>query len=357
MSAKVLFIGIHRPMRSPSQRFRFEQYIAHLNANGFDCKQAFLLNAKDDKVFYAKGNYLGKLWILLKSIYILTVEAFFKRYDVVYVQREAFMLGSVFFERQFAKRSKLIFDFDDAIWIPAVSANNQSLSFLKDFGKTAKIISFSDMVFAGNEYLADYARQYNQNVKIVPTTLDTDYHRPSNVPKEKICIGWCGSFSTIPHFQYAEPILEAIYQKYGDKVYFKVIGDANYKNEKLNIQGVAWSLKEEVSGLSEFDIGIMPLPEDKWTKGKCGFKGLSFMSMAIPTIMSAVGVNKDIIQDGENGFLASSTEEWIEKLSLLVEKADLRKKIGAKGRETVLNQYSVLANQELYLRCFNEVSA
>ncbi len=357
MAKKILFIGLHRPMRSPSQRFRFEQYIDYLSANDFECKQAYLLNAHDDKIFYSQGHYLGKVLILIKSILILIREAFFSKYKVVYVQREAFMLGTAFFEKQFAKRSKLIFDFDDAIWIPAVSTNNQSLSFLKNASKTSQIITVADMVFAGNTYLADYAAQYNNNVKIIPTTLNTDYHKKTKTkaPNKPICIGWSGSFSTIPHFESAIPILLQLKQKYGDKIYFKVIGDAQFKNEDLNIKGVAWTLDSEIKELEEFDIGIMPLPDDQWTKGKCAFKGLSYMAMGIPTVMSAVGVNAEVVAEGENGFLIHKQEEWITKLSALIENKELREQIGAKGRQTVLERYSVEANKGLYLRYFKEV--
>lgn len=344
-------------MRSPSQRFRFEQYVAYLEQHGFDCKHSYLLGEKEDKIFYQKGNYLGKIWVLIRSILILIKEAFFKKYDIVYVQREAFMLGTTFFERQFARKSKLIFDFDDAIWIPVISSNNKSLSFLKNADKTKDLIKISDMVLAGNQYLADYALQFNDNVKIVPTTLDTNNHKPTKSigEKEKICIGWSGSFSTIPHLEYALPILEHLKSKYGDKIYFKVIGDANYQYPKLDIQGIGWTLEREIEELQEFDIGIMPLPDDKWTKGKCGFKGLSFMALGLPVVMSDVGVNSDIIDDGENGFLANTTEEWIEKLSLLIENKNLCTKMGLAGRQTVLADYSVLANRDKYVRYFKEV--
>jgi glycosyltransferase involved in cell wall biosynthesis len=315
------------------------------------------LGKKQDKIFYQKGNYLGKIGVLIRSILILFREAFFRKYDIVYVQREAFMLGTTFFERQFARKSKLIFDFDDAIWIPVISTNNQSLSFLKNSSKTKELISLADMVFAGNAYLADYAKKYNEVVKIVPTTLDTTNHCPSPLKKQtnRICIGWSGSFSTIPHFEFALPILEKLKDKYGDRIYFKVIGDANYTYPRLDIQGIAWSLDTEIEALREFDIGIMPLPDDQWTKGKCGFKGLSFMSLGLPVILSDVGVNGDIIEDGTNGFLANTTEEWIEKLSLLVENEQLRQDLGAAGRKTILERYSVLANRDQYVRYFNEV--
>ena len=143
----------------------------------------------------------------------------------------------------------------------------------------------------------------------------------------------------------------------GDTVYFKVIGDGNYKNEDLEIQGIPWRKATELEDLSEIDIGIMPLPNDEWTKGKCGLKGLQYMALEIATIMSPVGVNNQIIEDGENGFLAENIEEWVEKINQLVQDPTLRNKLGKNGRKTVVDHFSVEANKTLYLRYFNELIA
>jgi glycosyltransferase involved in cell wall biosynthesis len=278
-------------------------------------------------------------------------------YDIVFIQREAIMFRSALFEKAFQKRTKLIFDFDDAIWLMDVSDGNKHWKWLKNPAKTSRIIELSDMVFAGNKYLADYALQFNKNVKIIPTTIDTDYHKKNinTLPKKKICIGRTGSNTTIKHFIMAEPFLEKIKMKFGDKIYFKLIGSDNYKNPKLDIQGIKWNLNTEIDDLSEIDIGIMPLPDDEWSKGKCGFKGLQYMAMEIPTVMSAVGVNKEIIEDGSNGFLASTENEWIEKLSLLIESKELRNKFGVNGRKTVVEKYSVYSQKQRYLDYFSEL--
>jgi glycosyltransferase involved in cell wall biosynthesis len=362
MNKRVLFVCLHRPDRSPSQRFRFEQYIGYLEANGYSCYQSYLLNAKEDKAFYQAGNYARKAFILAKSTFKRLRETFFGKYDLVFVQRECYLLGTSYFESKFGQKSKMIFDFDDSIWMHQtgeVKSANKALYFLKNPSKTKDIIQASDMVFAGNNYLAEYARQYNDNVRVVPTTIDTEeYQRiPINKSKEgAICIGWSGSFSTIIHFQYLLPALENLKEKYGDRIYFKVIGDGSYRNEKLGIAGLPWIKETETKDLSEIDIGVMPLPDDKWTEGKCGLKGLQYMALRIPTLMSPVGVNKDIIREGENGFLAHEMKEWVYKISLLVEDELLRKKIGDAGRKTVVDHYSVTANKEFYLKYFNELT-
>lgn len=356
---KILFIAAHRPDRSPSQRYRFEQYFNFLRVNGYTCELSYIISEKDDHVFYSPGNMIGKLFITMKSAFIRWKDI--KRcdcVDIVFVQREAFMTGSAFFEKQFAKsKAKLVFDFDDSIWLLDTSEANRKWEWLKSAKKTGEIIRISDLVFAGNSYLANYASQFNPAVKVIPTTIDTDiFKRKTEYQnKERICIGWSGSHTTIKHFEKAVPFLKKIKEKYGNKVFFKVMGDELYSNKDLNIKGIPWTNKTETEILESFDIGIMPLPDDQWAKGKCGLKGLSYMAFELPTIMSKVGVNTEIINDGTNGFLAATEEEWIHKLSQLIDSFELRKQLGVQGRKTVEEKYSVSSQKNKYLEYFNEL--
>lgn len=356
---KILCIVPHRPNRSPGQRFRIEQYLTYLKKNGFSIKYSYIVSEKDDKIFYSKGNYIYKLWIILKSFFRRFRDVFLAfKYDIIFIYREANFLGIAFFERMFKlSGAKIIFDFDDAIWINDVSDGNQNLKWLKRPSKTADIIKLSDLVFAGNNYLADYARKYNLNTKVVPTTIDTSYHNgiTKDYNKKPICIGWTGSLTTIKHFETAIPFLKTIKEKYGNKVYFKIIVDIDYEVAELNLKSTRWSIENEISDLAEIDIGIMPLPNDQWSKGKCGFKGLQYMSLGIPTIMSPVGVNTEIIEDGVNGFLADNEEEWIEKISKLIESSVLRENLGSKGKNTISKRYSVVSQKDKYVDYFNSL--
>jgi glycosyltransferase involved in cell wall biosynthesis len=355
---KVLILCLHRPNRSPSQRFRFEEFLPYLEQNGYEFDFSYLLSEKDDKIFYRPGHAWQKAGIVIKSTWKRWVESLTARkYDLVYVQREAFMLGTSYFEKAISKKTPLIFDFDDSVWMQNVSEANKKLNFLKDASKTSKLIQCATKVFAGNEYLADYARQYNKDVVIVPTTIDTDIYKRTEVPATgKICIGWSGSFSTIQHFSLAIPALKRIKEKYGDKVWFKIIGDGNYYCEELQTAGLPWIAATEIEDLSAIDIGIMPLPDDEWAKGKCGLKGLQYMALSVPTLMSPVGVNKDIIQQGVNGFLPATEDEWVKYISLLVEDASLRKQVGDAGRKTVVEKYSSDAWKKSYVDYFNEAA-
>jgi glycosyltransferase involved in cell wall biosynthesis len=151
--------------------------------------------------------------------------------------------------------------------------------------------------------------------------------------------------------------LKKIKDKFGDRVSFKIIGDKNYYCAELDTKGDAWIASTEIDDLSQIDIGIMPLPDDEWAKGKCGLKGLQYMALEIPTLMSPVGVNTEIIQNGVNGFLPDTENEWVETLSALIENAALRERTGKAGRQTVIDKYSVLAWKQKYLDNFNKLTA
>lgn len=356
---KILFVVAHRINRSPGQRFRFEQYFEYLKNNNYQITYSNIISEKDDAILYSKGKYLQKFFILIKSTLIRTKDVLHaNKFDIVFIYRECLMAGSPIFEYLFSlSKTKIIFDFDDAIWLNDVSEGNNNLKWLKKPSKTSKIIKMSHLVFAGNKYLADYAMKYNNNVKIIPTTINTNYHKRINSAKidSPVCIGWTGTSTTLKHFEHAIPILTHLKDKYKNKIYFKVIVNFPYKVEKLNLVATNWCIDTEIEDLAEFDIGIMPLPDDEWAKGKCGFKGLQYMAMEIPTVMSPVGVNEEIIQDGVNGFLANDDNEWIDKLSMLIDDVNLRNTLGNNGRQTVIDKYSVDSLKENYIKYLNEL--
>lgn len=345
MGKKILAIVQHRKGRSPGQRFRFEQYLPYLESNGYEITFSNIISEKDDAIFYSKGHYFKKLLIVVKSFFHRLKDV--KRaslHDIVFIYREAYMLGTTYFEKKMSKKNiPIVFDFDDSIWLNDTSEGNKKLAWMKKPEKTSEICQLSNLVMIGNQYLADYSKKFNQNVMIVPTTIDMNYHIALNKTqeKEKICIGWTGTTTTLKHFDTAIPILKKIKEKYQNSVYFKVIVDSDEWKRDIEVKLVKWTKKSEIDDLSEFDIGIMPLPDDDWSKGKCGFKGLQCMSMKIPVVMSPVGMNNDLIKHGENGFLANTQQEWFDYLCELIDSFELRQKIGARGYETVKDNYSV----------------
>ena len=358
--SKILFLVAHRPGRSPGQRFRFEQYLDFLQQKGFNYEISFLLNEEDDACFYSKGHYFRKLGIFFKSIRIrLNDVRRSSEFDVIFIYREAVMFGSAWFERRLKRKgARMILDFDDAIWLMDVSEGNRNLRWLKKPSKTSGILKLMGKAIVGNSFLAAYASAFNKDVWVIPTTIDTDIFKRLNLPKnpEKIYIGWIGSHTTMKHFELALGVLKMLNEKYPGKISIKLISDTNYPTDDIAIDFCKWNKDTEIADLSAIDIGIMPLPDNDWARGKCGFKGLQYMALEIPAVMSPVGVNIEIIQDGVNGFLASSEEEWIMKLSMLIESAELRERIGKAGRQTVVENYSYERWKGEFLKCLKEAT-
>ena len=358
---KILFLTPYPLHKAPSQRFRFEQYLSFLQQNGFHCFSEPFLNESTWNIFYKKGNYFKKAGGICKG-FVNRIKLLFKikEFDVIFIHREACFIGPAIFEWAYSllATKKIIFDFDDAIWLRDVSDANVALGWLKAPSKTSDIIRKAGSIIAGNAYLASYAKKFNQNTFIIPTTIDTNYHKPKvkGGTKNYITLGWTGSSTTIKHFEEIIPVLEKIQNKYDQKVKILLISNKSLKSETISLEFIPWNKETEIDDLAKIDIGIMPLPDDKWSKGKCGFKGLQYMAMGIPTIMSPVGVNKEIIENVINGYLASTEEEWIEKLSLLIENPELREKTGKAGRQTVIERYSVESQKENYLAVFNSIT-
>ncbi len=357
----VLFIAAHRPDRSPSQRYRFEQFAPYWAEHGVHVEYAWIIDEDDDKVFYSPGKILAKARIFKKSLKLRAEHVRrAKDFDLVVLQREALMTGSIRYERAFANSGvPLIYDFDDAIWHMDVSEANRKLKWLKDPSKVPKIIALANHVIAGNEFLADYARRFNTQVEVIPTVIDTDRYAPRpTAPRAngKVVIGWTGSLTSVAHLQLAFPMLRELQDKLSDKLIFRVISDRDLEAPGLNVENVRWNAATEADDLAAIDIGIMPLPDNEWSRGKCGFKGLQYMGMGKAVVLSRVGVNSTIVQDGVNGFLASSDAEWKEKLSKLIADADLRQRLGQAARKTVEEKYSVIAWRDRYLALFNELT-
>lgn len=337
---RLLFLGVHPRGRSPSQRYRFEAFEPHLTAAGLEVDYAGALDDADARDFYGATSAVTKARVALRAL-ARRARSLTHRADVIFVQREAFFLGNEWGEYLAHLRAPVVFDFDDAIWLHAVSAANARFAWLKNVEKIPRIVRLAHTVLAGNEYLARWARKHSNNVHVVPTCVDTERFRPAPHDASVITIGWSGSASTIAHLTPLLPVLERLKQRYGERIAFRVMGDAGFHHAPLQLRGEAWSPEAELSMLRTMNIGVMPLPDDEWTRGKCGLKGLVSMSMGAATVMSPVGVNTNIVQHGENGLLARTDDEWFDQLSALVDDAALRARLGKAGRETVQQRYSV----------------
>ena len=342
---------------SPGQRYRIEQWEPLLRAAGVEITYSSFETAELQRILHQGGNTWQKIQGVLQNINRrLNETKSLAGYDLVYVFREAALLGPAWFERRIARSGiPMVFDFDDAIFVAYRSPSNGYLSYLKFPNKTGEICRLSAHVMAGNQYLADYARQFNERVTIIPTTIDTEKYQlaePKAEP-ETLTIGWSGSFSTAQHLATLSDVLQDLAGQ--EKFRLRVIGAPKFELPGVDVEVIKWRSETETEDLRTIDIGVMPLPDDEWSKGKCGLKALQYMALGIPTVCSPVGVNSTIIQDGENGFLADGKDEWIEKLKRLLHSAELRRKLGAAGRETVEKGYSAKSQAPRVLEVFRSV--
>ncbi len=342
---------------SPGQRYRLEQWEPLLRERGVDITFASFEDEDLHALLYKRGMMRKKLQLVTRGLgRRLSLVRKAKNFDLVYILREAALLGPPVFERLIAQSGvPMVFDFDDAIFVSYRSPSNGYLSYLKFASKTKTICRIASHVMVGNPYLAEYARQVNDRVTVIPTTIDTDKYR---VPERREkpgppVIGWTGSHSTVQHLDTMRGALKKLAER--ESFRLRVIGTPAYECPPVDVEAMPWRAETELEDLSEIDIGMMPLPDDRWSKGKCGLKALQFMALGIPTICSPVGVNTDIIHDDQNGFIAATEDEWVEKLSRLLRSAELRQRLGHAGRATVEEKYSAITQTPRVYEIFKSV--
>ena len=353
---RILF-WVPYPTEGASNRYRVEQYLPYLKKAGIRYSLGPFWSSSAYKVLYKPRHYFKKFYFFIVGTLLRLFDLMrIFQYDIVFVHREAYPVGVAFFEAILAKlRRPFIFDFDDAIFLPSTSQSNNFIERYKDPHKVAKIIKMSKHVLAGNRYLLDFALRCNHSVSIIPTPIDTDKYYPDNKKQgDEVVIGWIGSITTLNFLNMIKDVFVQLSNRFS-YIKFMIVGGDFSIHGLSNVISKPWSMHEEVADLKTFDIGIMPMPDNEWTRGKCGFKAILYMSLGIPCVCSAVGVNKEIITDGVNGFLADTENEWINKLSLLIENAELRKQIVTAGRKTVEERYSLKINAPIFLDIIKKV--
>lgn len=352
---KVLF-WVPYPSEGASNRYRVEQYLPYLKNRNISYVLHPFWSACAFKVLFNNGYFMKKIYYFILGTMNRIIDIFLiNRYDAVFIHREAYPVGDAFFETVLSNLKKpFIFDFDDAIFLFASSPQNNFAINYKNPLKTAKIIKMSSGVIAGNNYLADFALQHNPTVWVIPTTIDTDkYHSESNRHNKhsNVTIGWIGSVTTLGFLDSMVNVFRRLSNKFPD-IQFKIIGGEFSIPGLSNIISSPWSIEHELDDLKTFDIGIMPMPDNEWTRGKCGFKAIIYMSMGIPCVCSAVGVNNEVITNGLNGFLANSEDEWTDRLSFLINDELKRREMGASARMVAEEKYSVKSNVNKFLEAF-----
>jgi glycosyltransferase involved in cell wall biosynthesis len=355
MAERIYILAPYPIGEAPSQRFRFEQYISLLETDGYLVEFHPFLDKKTWRSLYDHGATLKKISGILRA-FLKRFALLFKlrKADHIFIHREASHIGPPIFEWLIAKvlRKGYIYDFDDAIWLPNYSEQNARYHRLKAYWKVSYCIKWAKHVSAGNHYLETYAGQFNKNITVIPTTIDTENHHNTTHAHDddEVVIGWTGTHTTMRYLDPLIPILQELEQDHAFK--FIVISNEAPTYNLKSLEYIKWNKATEIEDLERLHIGVMPLEHDIWSEGKCGFKGLQYMALGIPSVLSPVGVNTTIVQHGKNGYLATTREEWYSTIKQLMEDQALRRRIGKAGQETVENHYSVHANSNRYLSLF-----
>jgi glycosyltransferase involved in cell wall biosynthesis len=351
----VYFIVPAPPGISPGQRFRFEHYLSILEENNIHFRISHFYTLKAWKTLYTHGNKFRKVFSVFAGFFTRFMDLFrIGRYTYIYIYREAVPIGPPFFEWIMAKmlRKKIIYDFDDAIWIPATSTFNKAISKIKYTGKVAKICLWSYKISVGNQFLEKFARQNNSRVFIIPTVVNTKVAHTKQQDQQTLtpAIGWTGSFSTLKYLNIVLPVLQQLQMRYDFT--FVVIADKNPMPSLKNYKFIKWTVETEVDDLLNFHIGLMPLYDDDISKGKCGFKAIQYMSLGIPAVVSPVGVNAEIVNDGINGFLCKTEDDWKKRLEELLLNSSLRANLGLAAKKKIEEKYSVQSTTGMFLDLF-----
>lgn len=334
---RVLFVAPY-PLRSADTRYRLEQFIPGLKQAGIQAEVRSFMSDRFFEIYATSGHGLERLGEFAQALARRLVDVLTsRRFDVVVVHKEAFPFGPPILERLLKRQAgALIFDLDDAFWTHPPQLRQIGRAW-RDPRKVLKMLALSDQIIAGNAYLAERACAYNAHVAVIPTVIDLTRYQPCQASSRVgtiLTIGWVGRWSSAFYLESLVAVFRDLCARY-PQVRIKLIGagDPDWPGVRLVCQ--PWRLESEIEDLQTFDIGLMPLADDEYARYKSGFKMLQYMGIGIPTVASPVGVNRDVIEDGQNGFLATTPDEWLAKLAKLIEDAALRARLGSAGRHTV----------------------
>jgi glycosyltransferase involved in cell wall biosynthesis len=302
-----LLIITNNPDRA-SFRQRIGVYLDILKANNIDCE-----------VVRLPSGSLGR-WKLFRRA---------REFDGVFLHKKGLNPFDALWLRKYSR--KIIYNFDDAVMYSDKRPERYSRSHFVPFRRSVRV---ADMVIAGSSYLAEHARRFNSNVEVLPIGLKiSDYAvpRPAGAD-DRIRLVWIGSRSTLSYLEEIRPAIKQIGSRF-DKVILRIIGDDFLELDNMPVEKRPWSMDTRGIELATSDVGLAPLPDNRFTRGKCSFKVLEYSAAGLPVIASPVGTNSEYVKEGTTGFLAASPEEWVARITQLIESPQLRRKMGQAGLE------------------------
>jgi len=349
---KILFLTAY-PEEDASCRYRIHQFIPSLSAAGHQCTVAPFATPELFCLLTSQGSLARKVLETFRcGVHRLRRVLAAADYDLVVIHREAFPFFAPAVEKLLlsrarrGRRTKVVFSFDDAIYAGHGDTSTLHYPWLyrwKHGRGYNHVIRVCDHVIVGNRLLAEYATQLNPAATIIPTVVDCDKYRPRETEwdRQPTTIGWMGSRTTAPYLCAIEPALRRIAAVHGQSVRFCFVGCPEYKPDFGPSVSLPFRLETEMHDLHGFDIGLMPLPDDPWTRGKCAFKAIQYMASGVVTVASPVGITPDLVRHGGNGFLAISETEWFDALDRLLRDYRLRLQVAREARRTIEASYSL----------------
>lgn len=360
---KVLGLASY-PAEAAATRFRLQQFVGPLRELGIDLTISSFLGSAQFRSLYESKGVAGKALGMLRPLGERIAKTFsVRKYDLIFVQREAMIFGPGFFEWLYRKIGNvpMVLDLDDATYISYVSPSYGRLgSALKFFGKTDNLIRNAEAVVCGNRFIAEHVESLGTRAVIVPTIVDTDRFYPAEKTNDIPVIGWIGTHSTYPFLEWLFPVLERLAEKH--RFILRVIGAgrAEISIKGMEIDSRKWSLEREIEDFQTLDIGLYPLTlsdsaNKEWLLGKSGFKAVQYMAVGVPFVMSPVGVGAEMGVPGETHLNAETLEDWYNSLNTLLSDVELRTQMGERCREHSVKYYSVPVHAEILAEVLHSV--
>jgi glycosyltransferase involved in cell wall biosynthesis len=338
------------PVEAAATRYRLQQFVGPLSRRGISLTIKPFLDSKGFDSLYRR-RALGSTGLgLLKAVARRMGDVYATRKaDVVLIQREAMIFGPPVIEWLSSKAAgcPLVLDLDDATYVAYTSPTYGKLGkALKWFSKTDDLIRWASIVTCGNRAIAEYAESKGAQTRIIPTVVDTDIFvprsRPSNAP---VVLGWIGTHSTFPYLREIFPVLQELARTHRFRLKIVGAGASAVNIPGVDVENLEWKLEREVEDFQSFDVGLYPIDPalyaENWAAGKSGFKAIQYMAVGIPFVAAPVGAMGEIGEAGLTHLNATSKDEWLQALQLLLSDPQLRQTMGEAGRRHVVEHYSL----------------
>ncbi len=338
---------------APGPRSSIELWEGALRSAGISFEYAPFEDLPLHEVIYEPGRLARKASLLTRA-YGRRFETMrhIREYDGVLVYREAALVGPELFERWVHRLGvPIIYQLDDPLYVPYRSPSNGYLSYLKFFGKVGRIARMSALTIVNSRQHLEYVSRYTSKVALIPILVDGDRYSPRvPAPTERVVVGWSGSPTTAQNLELIRGPLGVLGSR--PEIELRFIGGRDYDLGEVTYTDVPWSSETEVHELSRLDVGLLPVPENDWTRRKFFMKLIQYMGLGIPPVCTPIGANTEVVQEGVNGLFATGDRQWETAVLSLVTNPELRAELGARAADTAHSRYTIQARGDEIVDAF-----